>query len=59
MTQEEYVMKLEQQVSPELVADLKDWPTETKMYLYIHNIQLAHMARFEKLLTQIIFEQRI
>jgi hypothetical protein len=50
MTQEEYVYELEKQVGPVLLEKFIDWPTETKLYMYIHHIQLAHMARFEQLL---------
>ena len=52
MTQEEYVYELEKQVDPALVEKFRDWPDETRMYMYIHNIQLAHMARFEQLLKE-------
>ena len=52
MTQEEYVYELEKQVDPDLLRKFIDWPTETKLYMYIHHIQLAHMARFEQLLKE-------
>jgi hypothetical protein len=52
MTQEEYVYELEKQVDPALLEKFIDWPTETKLYMYIHHIQLAHLARFEQLLKQ-------
>lgn len=52
MTQDEYVRELEQQVDPALVRKFGDWPTETRLYMYIHHIQLAHMDRFEQLLKQ-------
>lgn len=52
MTQEEYVYELEKQVDPDLLQKFIDWPIETKLYMYIHNIQLAHMARFEQLLKE-------
>lgn len=52
MTPDEYVHELEQQVVPDLVEKFSDWPTETKLYMYIHHIQLAHMAKFEQLLKQ-------
>jgi hypothetical protein len=52
MTQEEYVYELEKQVDPTLLEKFIDWPTETRLYMYIHHIQLAHMARFEQLLKQ-------
>ena len=52
MTQEEYVYELEKQVDPALLEKFCDWPTETKLYMYIHHIQLAHMARFEHMLKE-------
>ena len=52
MTQDEYIQKLASQVDPALVEKFRDWPDETRMYMYIHNIQLAHMARFEQLLKE-------
>ena len=52
MTQEEYVYELEKQVDPDLLEKFRDWPTETKLYMYLHHIQLAHMARFEHMLKE-------
>jgi len=52
MTQEEYIYELEKQVDPDLLQKFRDWPIETKLYMYIHHIQLAHMARFEHLLKE-------
>ena len=52
MTQEEYVYELEKQVDPDLLQKFIDWPIETKLYMYIHHTQLAHMARFEQLLKE-------
>ena len=52
MTQEEYIQELASQVDPALVEKFRDWPDETRLYMYIHNIQLAHMARFERMLKE-------
>ncbi|WP_353482070.1 hypothetical protein [Haliscomenobacter sp.] len=52
MTQEEYLRDLASQVDPALEEKFRDWPDETRMYMYLHNIQLAHMARFEQLLKE-------
>lgn len=57
MTQEEYIQKLEHQVDPSLVTAFRDWPAESKLYMYIHNIQLAHMARFERMLKEHLGER--
>lgn len=52
MTQDEYLQELASQVDPALIEKFRDWPAETRMYMYIHNIQLAHMARFEHMLKE-------
>ena len=52
MTQDEYLRELASQVDPALVEKFRDWPDETRMYTYLHNIQLAHMARFEHMLKE-------
>jgi hypothetical protein len=52
MTQDEYLRELASQVDPDLVEKIRDWPDETRMYMYLHNIQLAHMARFEHMLKE-------
>ena len=57
MTPEEYVLELEKQVDPALVEKMRDWSAETKLYIYIHNIQLAYMAEFKQLMLE--FKQRI
>lgn len=47
---EDYVAELEAVSDPVLVADIADWSTETKLYVYLHNIQLSYMTMFlEKL----------
>ena len=53
MTQDEYLRELASQVDPALVEKFRDWPDETRMYMYIHNIQLAHMAEFKKQLAEL------
>jgi len=52
MTQDEYLRELASQVDPALIEKFRDWPDETGLYMYIHHIQLAHMARFEHLLKE-------
>lgn len=44
---DEYVKELETQVDPTFVEKVKDWPVETKLYMYLHNIQLAMMKEFK------------
>jgi len=47
---EDYVNRLEAISDPELVADIADWSMETKLYMYLHNIQLRYMMIYlEKL----------
>lgn len=53
MTLDEYVQLLETQVDPEFVEQVKDWTADTKLYVYLHNIQLAHMAEYKKLLSEL------
>jgi hypothetical protein len=52
MTPDEYLRELASQVDPDLVEKFRDWPDETKLYMYLHHIQLAHMARFEHMLKE-------
>jgi hypothetical protein len=59
MTLEEYVWMLESQVDPELVRQIQDWSDDTKLYMYLHNIQLDHMAEFKHLLMEMKNERRI
>jgi hypothetical protein len=59
MTLEDYVEFLEIQVAPAFVERVKDWPVDTKLYVYLHNIQLSHMAEFKRLLLEIKNERRI
>ena len=47
MEMNEYVKELEAQVDPTFVEKIKDWPVETKLYMYLHNIQLAMMKEFK------------
>ena len=52
MTLEDYVDFLELQVNPVFVEKVKNWPADTKLYVYLHTIQLAHMAEFKRLLEE-------
>jgi hypothetical protein len=52
MTLDEYVLSLEKDVDIKLVECIKDWPNDTKLYMYLHNIQLDKMMKFEKLLLE-------
>lgn len=53
MTLEDYVDFLEMQVNLVFVEKVKSWPADTKLYVYLHTIQLAHMAEFKQLLQEI------
>ena len=59
MTLEDYVDFLEIQVNPAFVERVKDWPVDTKLYVYLHNIQLAHMTEFKRLLLEMKDERKI
>jgi hypothetical protein len=52
MTLEDYVDFLEMQVNPAFVEKVKTWPVDTKLYVYLHTIQLAHMTEFKRLLKE-------
>jgi hypothetical protein len=53
MTLEEYVLKLEPHVDSALVHAIEEWSNDTKLYMYLHNIQLAYMADFKKMLLEL------
>ena len=52
MTIEEYVSELESQLDPAVVEKFKDWPVDTKLYMYIHHLQLAYMTEFKQLIME-------
>lgn len=50
MTLDEFVRILEKDADPALVDAIKYWPTDTKLYMYLHNKQLTMMDEFKRLL---------
>ena len=52
MTLDEYILVLEKDVDPELIQCIQDWPNDTKLYMYLHNIQLAYMKEFSQRLQE-------
>jgi hypothetical protein len=52
MTLDEFVRILEKNADPALVDAIKYWPTDTKLYMYLHNKQLTMMDEFKRLLEQ-------
>ena len=48
----DYIKELETQVDPNFVKRVRGWAPETKLYMYLHHIQLAHMEEFKKLLKE-------
>jgi hypothetical protein len=46
MTVEEYVKELEVQLEADVIEKFKDWPVDTKLYMYLHHIQLQYMADY-------------
>ena len=46
MTVDEYVKELEVQLDSDVIEKFKDWPVETKLYMYLHNIQLQFMEDY-------------
>ena len=52
MKLEEYIKRLEPHVDSSLVFAIEDWTDDTKLYMYLHNIQLAYMAEFKQMLLE-------
>jgi hypothetical protein len=46
MTMEEYIKELEIQLDSDVIEKFKDWPVDTKLYMYLHHIQLQFMADY-------------
>ena len=47
---EEYTDELEQAVPAWVVSTFGTWPVETRLYMYLHHLQLARMDEFAELL---------
>lgn len=43
---EEYIKELEIQLDSDVIEKFKDWPVDTKLYMYLHHIQLQFMADY-------------
>ena len=52
MNIEEYVEQLEEQVPAWVVSRFGTWPVETRLYMYLHHLQLARMDEFVQLLKE-------
>jgi hypothetical protein len=52
MNIEEYAEKLEEQVPSWVVSTFGSWPVETRLYMYLHHLQLARMDEFVQLLKE-------
>ena len=50
MSIEEYVEQLEEQVPSWVVSTFGSGPVETRLYMYLHHLQLARMDEFVELL---------
>jgi len=50
--QQDYLKELELVVNPAIVERFKDWPTETKLYMYLHHFQIDMMGKFTELLSK-------
>ena len=46
MSIEEYAEKLEEQVPSWVVSTFGSGPVETRLYMYLHHLQLARMDEF-------------
>jgi hypothetical protein len=50
--QQDYLKELELVVNPAIVERFKDWPTETKLYMYLHHFQIESMSKYMELLSK-------
>lgn len=50
--QKEYLKEMELVVNPAIVEKFKDWPTETKLYMYLHHFQIEAMSKYMELLSK-------
>ena len=55
MSIEEYAEKLEEQVPSWVVSTFGSWPVETRLYMYLHHLQLARMDEFKQSLSDLKF----
>ena len=55
MSIEEYADQLEQQVPAWVVSTFGSWPVETRLYMYLHHLQLARMDEFKQSLSDLKF----
>lgn len=53
MNIEEYVEQLEEQVPNWVVSTFGSWPVETRLYMYLHHLQLARMDEFKQSLLDL------
>jgi hypothetical protein len=53
MNIEEYVEQLEEQVPAWVAGRFATWPLETRLYMYLHHLQLARMDEFRQLLLEL------
>jgi hypothetical protein len=52
MSVDEYVAQLEEKVPDWVVTEFGSWPVETRLYMYLHHMQLARMDEFLALLQK-------
>ena len=52
MNIEEYADQLEEQVPSWVVSTFGSGPVETRLYMYLHHLQLARMDEFVQLLKE-------
>ena len=53
MTPEQYTEILEEQVPSWVVSAFGSWPVETRLYMYLHHLQLAQMEEFKQSLLDL------
>jgi hypothetical protein len=52
MSIDDYVVELEEKVPGWVVSAFGSWPVETRLYMYLHHLQLARMDEFLALLQK-------
>jgi len=53
MSIEEYAETLEDQVPSWVVSAFGSWPVETRLYMYLHHLQLVRMDEFTQILLEL------
>lgn len=50
--QKDYIKELENVINPAIKEKFMDWPTESKLYMYLHHLQIDMMAKYMEHLSK-------